>query len=379
MNNKTNILIDLDKLKNNINILTDTYGDYEYFLANLKNNAFGLGYNIIDILEKNNINLIYVSTLNEALEIRKINHNIPILINFDITEENIYDASVNNISITISNINNLEKISSLNLKDSLNIHLLIDNGTNKIGLKNKEEVNKALDIINNCSFLNLKGVYTEFLTYGIIDDDYYEAYDNFLNIISIIPKDNLIIHVNEPCMYHRKNKDINALRFDLSLFGIEENVEENFVNNMKIKSIERKYNNLLFPNINLNLVFRIESEIMSLAIAKENTLVGRSYWTKEKMDLAIIPIGYKDGITKALNKVVINNKEALIIDDEIDYLIVKCPFKAQVGDKVDIISEDTNIYEVISLLKTNRYYLMSILTEHLNKIYLNIPIEHNLL
>ncbi len=378
MNNSANMIIDLDKVKENAKTLIDTYGDYKYLLASVKNNAFGMGLEIIKTYIANGINYLFVTSFKEALAIRQINHHISILVNEEISLDEVFEAVLNNITITISRIDTLKELVALKLKDSLKIHLLLDNGHNKRGLKNKVEINTAVDLIRNSDKLILEGIYTEFMTYGIIDEYYYEASSKFYGLVKDFAQD-LIIHINEPGMYHHKNKLTNGLRFDLTLLGIEENVEDTILNKIKIKNIEKKYNDLLFPNISLDLVFKIESEIMDISRAYKNTLIGNNYLTKEDLNVAVVPIGHKDGLTKALNNVYIKNKKCLIFSDEIDYFLVYCPHNAKIGDRVKIIDEETNIYEVINNLKTNRYYLMSILNNNLNRVYVNEQKDTNLL
>ncbi len=379
MNFNAEIEIDLDRLKYNVKVLVDTYGDYQVHFANVKNKAFGMGYGIINTLVNNGISYLYVSTLEEAMELRKINEKVNILVNFMVNPEYVYDAINNNITLTISDLNNLKEIANLDLTDTLNIHLLIDNGANKLGLKNTKEINEAKEIIKENPKINLEGVYTEFTTYGIIDENYYEAFGNFLNCLKPLEDYNLIVHVNEPMMYHRKNKVINGIRFDLSLLGIEENIDDDFISNMKMKSIDKKYCNLAFPNIDLDLIFSLKTEVIAMSKAFKNTLIGRNFVTKEDTLLAIIPIGHKDGITKAIKTVIINGKNYPVVADAIDYLTIAVDNSVRIKDKVEIINQDVDIYNVIGSLKTNRFYLMSILNNNLDRVYINVEVGSNLL
>lgn len=379
MDFEAQIDIDLNKLKYNLNTLKNAYSDYEFTLANIKNNAFGMGYGIINTLVSEGVNYLYVSTLKEALEIRKLNLEIPILVGNEINLEYIYDAISNNVTITISSLDNIKELSKLNIKDKLKIHILIDNGSNKIGLKNTHELEEAVDIINNNKNFVLEGIYTELTTLGILDEEYYNYFNRFIIIIKTIDLDNVIVHLNEPIMYHKKSKYINGIRYDLSLLGIEENIDDNLLANMKIKSIDKKYQDLEFPNIDLLLIFSIKAYITKITEALRGSLVGRNYIAKEDIRLAIIPIGHKDGITKAIGNVVINGVLCKAIADEIDYMIVEAPGTAKVNDEVIIIDEDRDIYDIIGSLKTNRFYLMSILNNNLLRNYINEEESRNIL
>lgn len=362
--------IDLYKLKNNVKLLCESYKDYKYKVANLKDNAYGMGFKIVKTLIQNGINYILVGPLKDAIDIRRFNNEINIIVGYYIDIEQIYDAISNNLIITIPSLEYLKKITELNIRDDLKLQLLIDNGSNKMGLKNKLEVKEAINLIDDSEHLILDGIYTDLTSVGIEDDFYYKQVNNFYKIINDCLDKNIIIHLNEPIMYHQKLEYINGIRFDLSLIGIEENIEDNFITNMKIKNIQKRYNDLQFPDIDLKLIFTITSEVMDIGKVKKGDLIGRNYIAKEDMDIAVIPIGHKDGITKAIKYVGINNYKRDIIADDIDHLIVTGD-DVKIHDKVYIVNEERGIYDFLTLLKTNRYYLMSVLNRNLRKKYIN--------
>ena len=362
--------IDLYKLKNNVKLLCESYNDYKYKVANLKDNAYGMGFKIVKTLIQNGINYILVGPLKDAIDIRRFNNEINIIVGYYIDIEQIYDAISNNLIITIPSLEYLKKITELNIRDDLKLQLLIDNGSNKMGLKNKLEVKEAINLIDDSEHLILDGIYTDLTNVGIEDNFYYKQVNNFYKIINDCLDKNIIIHLNEPIMYHQKLEYINGIRFDLSLIGIEENIEDNFITNMKIKNIQKRYNDLQFPDIDLKLIFTITSEVMDIGKVKKGDLIGRNYIAKEDMDIAVIPIGHKDGITKAIKYVGINNYKRDIIADDIDHLIVTGD-DVKIHDKVYIVNEERGIYDFLTLLKTNRYYLMSVLNRNLRKKYIN--------
>ena len=67
----------------------------------------------------------------------------------------------------------------------------------------------------------------------------------------------------------------------------------------------------------------------------------------------------------------INNFKRNILADDIDHLIVEIDGGVQERDKVYIINEERGIYDFLVLLKTNRYYLMSILNRNIPRVYIN--------
>ena len=363
--------IDLKKLKNNTKLLCKSYSDYQYKIANLKDNAYVVGLNIVNTLVDNGINYILVGPIKDALEIRKYNNDVPILVTYNVTEEEVYDAINNNITLTIADAEYLRSILCLNIKDDLKLQILIDNGSNKIGIKNNLDLKEVIKIIDENDHLVLEGIYTDLTTIGVEDEYYYHQINTFYQIISNYLGLDIIIHLNEPIMYHKRLDYVNGIRFDLALIGIEENINDDWFTNMRIKNIEKKYGDLEFPNIDLQLIFTITSEVQSVGRVSKGDLVGRNYIAKDDMLVAVVPIGHKDGITKAIEYVGIDNFKRNILADDIDHLIVEVDGGVREKDKVYIVNEERGIYDFLTLLKTNRYYLMSILNRNLSRVYKN--------
>lgn len=363
--------IDLKKLKYNTQMLCKSYGDYKYKIVDLKDNGHGLGLKIINEMYKYGINYCLVGSLKDALEIRKINKDIDILVNYYVTLEEIYDCINNNITITIYNEKYLDKILSVKHKDNLNVQLLIDNNSNLLGINSKEELDKIMKKLDNEPNITCTGIYTEITTLGVIDENYYKEVNNFYKISKNYLNKDLMIHFNEPIMYHEKLKYVNGIRFDLSILGIEENIKDDFFTNRKIKSIEKKYGCLEFPEVDLQLVFNITTEVMNVTKVLKETMIGRNYIAKDDIIVATLPIGHKDGITKAIRFVGINGFKREILTDDIDKIIVMVDDSVKEKDKVYIINEERDVYKILEQLNTNRYYLMSVLNRNLTRIYIN--------
>lgn len=380
MKYETVLEIDLKKLKNNTKLLAKSYSDYKYKIVDLKDNAHGLGLKIINTMERYGINFCLVGSLKEALEIRKFNKNIPILASYYVTKDEVYDCINNDITITIFSKEYLDRLLNLKFKDSINVQILIDNGSNILGVNKKSDLEYIIKKIEETKNIKLTGLYTDLTSFGISDDYYYNQVNNFYKIIKPFINKDIMIHLNEPIMYHTKLKYVNGIRFDLSILGIEENIEDDFFTKVKIKNIEKKYGALEFPNIDLELIFNITSEVMEIKKVLKNTLVGRSFVAKEDMAVGVIPIGHKDGVTKSIKFVGIDKYKREILADDIDKLFVRIDEDVKIKDKVYILNEERDVYDFLTNLHTNRYYLMSILNRNLTKKYINAEeINDNLL
>ena len=134
---KTYALIDCDVIKSNIEKIRETYNDYKYYFGVVKANAYGHGIYVINAMIDAGINYLAVATLEEALNIRKLNKKISVLVLEPIDASNAKVAALNNITITIDDVENFKNI--LNQKVKLKFHMKIDTGMNRFGLKKSED------------------------------------------------------------------------------------------------------------------------------------------------------------------------------------------------------------------------------------------------
>ena len=80
MYRKTYVEVNLDNLKNNVKNIVNYYNNYKYYFGVVKGNCYGHGTTyVINELIESGVNYFAVSSLEEALEVRNINKEIPIL------------------------------------------------------------------------------------------------------------------------------------------------------------------------------------------------------------------------------------------------------------------------------------------------------------
>ena len=99
----TYLKIDNKVLTNNVQKIIQKYNDYKYYIGVVKANAYGHGDYIVNDLIKGGINYLAVSSLEEALKIRKFT-NLDILVLEPINIKYIDVAFKNNITLTISSL-----------------------------------------------------------------------------------------------------------------------------------------------------------------------------------------------------------------------------------------------------------------------------------
>lgn len=387
MYRKTFARIDGDILKNNILEIRNKYNNYEYYIGVVKNNAYNHGIYTINDLIAGGINYLAVSSLEEAISIRKYNMDIPILCLEPIETEYIYDAINNNVTITIENLDYLEELNVLKFKDLLKIHLKVDSGMNRLGFKSSKNMNKAVKIINDNKKFYLEGIYSHFATSGISDQHWDDQLKKFKTITKDINLNTIpIVHLGRSLtlVNHSKISFCNGIRLGIVMYGFPQSIGEgNFIQEFKRNMMIKKYNisdTFRTNELNLRTAFTLYSNVISIRKVKSGEFVGynANYIAKDDVYIATLPIGYADGVTKAFKCVFIKGKRYEIVADTMDMIMVAVDKNIKIGDKVEIFGDNIKIKEVTANVGINAYHLFNQITNRVPRVHLREGFEEEI-
>ena len=355
MYRKTFVEIDLDNLEYNVKNIIKKFNDYKYYIAMVKSNAYGHGYYIVDTLINAGINYFAVSSLDEAIKIREYNKDIGILCT-EIIDLDLIDISLkNNITLTIDNLDYLKKIGNKKCK----IHIKINTGMNRLGVNSTEEFDSIYDYIKSNNNIYLEGIYTHFATPGINDKYYDIQIKNFIDITKNIDLSKIdIVHLSSSFSItnHPKIEFENGIRFGTILYGYDISLS-NYSNNIKgkIKKIRDNFyirKNNISPvirgnKIDLKPAFKLKTNVMEIRNVKKGGLLGYGiHLAHENMKIAVLPIGYDDGIGTNINNrfVLINNKKYPCVGSvSMCMMFAKVDDSVKVGDEVTILGNELTL------------------------------------
>ncbi len=174
MYRSTFVEIDNNKLKNNVKEIIKKYHKYKYYIGVVKANAYGHGDYIVNDLIASGINYLAVSSLEEAISIRKYNKEIPILCLEPINIKYLKEVILNNVTITITSINYVKELIRKENLDKLKVHLKLDTGMNRLGIKSKEEVTEIVTLLNDNNIVHINkfmvvlSAFTLTVTIGVV-------------------------------------------------------------------------------------------------------------------------------------------------------------------------------------------------------------------
>lgn len=377
-----NCYVEINKgiIKNNIQNIINKYDNYQYYIGVVKGNAYGHGMEIVKDMEEAGINYFAVSTLEEGIEARKYTKcDILCLQPIDIEELEL--ASKNNIAITISSYDYYIRLKDISFK--LKIHIKIDSGMNRLGINNERELLEIYDYITDSSNFELVGIYTHLATLGIIDKKWDNQINNFVKLTKNIDLESVpIVHIysSNSLVTHPKLKIDNGVRIGILMYGIVPNPIKFIGFKGKLKKIKYKFlqkkNNISKTlndySVNVKPAFKFISKVIEIKNVKKNEYVGYGLKFKAKEDckIAIIPVGYMDGLSlkNTGRNVLINDKKYQIVGSiNMKMITVLVDDDIKVGDKVIVIGN--NIKTISSYTNVTPHMLMTSISKNIKRIY----------
>ena len=354
---KSNVIVDLNNIGHNAEVITNTFKDYKYYIAVLKSNAYGHGMKVVNKIVENGFNYIAVFSLDEALEVRKYNKEVSILLLCPISLEDLDIAKDNNLTITVHDIDYLKELLKLNYK--LKIHLKLDTGLNRLGFKDKAEVVYAVNAIKESNY-TLEGIYSHFSTLGLFDPYYDKQVKKFKEMISLLDLNEIpMIHFSSSAilMSHKKIECVNALRCGILLYGynvcpfIYKNGLKNKLRNIRNKYYQKKYNlSKVTTNVNIDVkpAMKFVTNILQIKDVKQGETIGYGATKVEKdTKVAILPVGYNNGVGKNKRYVLINgNKYYSIGEIAMNMMAIAIDDKVKISDEVILLGDELTLGKV---------------------------------
>lgn len=342
----------LNHIENNVKKMIQAFPNYQYYFAVVKADCYGhYGEKPIQKMIDAGCNYLAVSSLDEALEVRQHFSDIPILCLEPINLRDIEIASQNHITLTIAS----DEIDAyLNGTSKVKVHLKVNTGMNRLGFSSKEILQKCYQRLKANSNIEIEGIYTHI--YDAVNQQRTERqFQLFQELTSLIPIDCFpIVHVtaSEATELYPKLPFVNGCRFGIMMYGFTKR------NDLQLES-----------------TFTVESEILQIQTLHKNDTVGYDgiyQATEEGEKIAVVAIGYADGIVRANcgRFVYIHDKKYPIVGNIcMDMLFVRVDDTVHKHDKVVVIKDTAHILEIAKHLHTVPHEVLCNISKRVPRIY----------
>lgn len=367
LKHETIVEINMEALRNNLDFVRSKVKPTTKILAMVKASAYGTdALKIAPFLERNNIDYLGVAYGDEGVALRNIGVKTPILVmNAEpFSYENIIQHRLEPALFSHKSLEEFIK-TLINLGiENYPIHLTFDTGMHRLGF-HPDETNRVLETILSQPEISVQGIYTHLADADNFDSDDYSnrQLTLFDSIISTFRKNltyPFLAHVlNSEGILKFTDHQYDMVRMGISLYG--------YVSNTKFKkSIQ--------PVVSWKTII---SQIRTLPKGEKISYNGR-YTTDEVSKIAVIPVGYADGLKRIYNQnkegfVFIHHQRCAIVGTIcMDMCMVNVTnIACNEGDEVILIGEEQSLEDVAEQMKTIPYEVLTSISRRVHRVYLN--------
>lgn len=340
------------------------------FMAVVKANAYGLGaIEVSKVAIRCKAKYLCVATIEEGIEIRKAGiTNIPILVLGGILPEQFPVCTQYHLNLTISSISFFNKLCTLLEEDSsIDLHLNVDTGMNRIGISPREILSFLSLFERYKKNLKLNGLWTHFPSADSLDSSFsLTQIKKFKEVVEKVKN-----HIKEPFIIHTANSSaiinlpesyFDMVRLGLGLYGY--------------------YDNLDFQDrISLHSVITWKTKLICIKKVNKGESIGygRTFITAQDSIIGTIPVGYADGYDRLLSNrgfVMVNGKKARVVGRVcMDQTMIDLTGIPNADEETEVVllgghgDNSVSIYSLCDLLDTIPNEILVKISQRVSRVY----------
>lgn len=364
--------IDLDAVAYNIKNIRKKVKKETMIMGVVKADAYGHGaVEVSKVLLYNGADWLGVAMIDEAVQLRKNNIMVPILILGYTPEAEIEDVVRYDIIQTVFSYEMAKMVSNAAVKlgKIAKIHIKVDTGMGRIGFIPEENIGDEVLKISKLPNVEINGIFTHFSTSDEKDKTFTKLqYDRFKYAIDEIEKKEINIPVkhcaNSAAIMDFDDLGFNMVRAGIILYGMYPSDE------------------VMKENLSLKPVMSIKTHISYVKKVGKNVPVsyGRTYYTDKESVIATVPVGYADGYIRKMQnggRVIVNGHYANIVGrvcmDQFMIDITDIP-NVSSGDEVILMGSDGKLSitaeEIANVLDTINYEVVCMIGKRVPREYI---------
>ena len=345
----------------------------KHFMAIVKANGYGHGaVKAAKTALENGADSLGVAIVQEAIELREVGIKAPILI-FGRTPYEYADLLIRyDLTQTVFSMEQAEQLSEVSKRigETINIHLKIDTGMNRLGFRLTEKSADEIKRVFAIGGLRVLGAFTHFAEADNRSSDFTSIQFNlFKDFISDLESKHLEFPIkhcaNSAAIIDYPDTHMDMVRAGIGIYGL--------------------YPDLIMKDrIELKPVMRLLASIAHIKdISKGETVsYGRTFKAQENRRIATISVGYADGYNRLLSnkgRVIINNNFAPIVGrvcmDQFMVDITHIQQSIQPGDEAILFGVndrglEVSVDEIAQIAGTINYEIACMVSNRVTRIYI---------
>ena len=366
--------IDLDALEHNYNVARQKIGPGVKYLGVVKADAYGHGaVQVARKLEQLGADYLAVSSLDEGRELRHGGITMPILILGHTPPEMVSQLIEYNITQAVSAKAKAEAYSAEAVKcgGTLRVHIKVDTGMSRLGfLVRGEHFETGVEAIaESCALpgLDPEGIFTHFAVSDMDGAD-YEAYTReqfgvFTHVLDALAAKGRTFRIrhcaNSGAVINYPEMHLDMVRPGLLLYGVFPAKET--------------------AGLDLRPAMSLYSRVSDVTHHHKGDTIsyGRTFTCPRDMRLAVLPVGYADGLLRSLSgkgDVLLHGQRApqvgRICMDMCMVDVTDIP-EVQPGDVATIFGRDLSVAEQADKAGTIPYELLCAMSQRVQRVYID--------
>lgn len=358
-NHQSFLEINLKSIRHNINYYKSLLQKDTKLLCMVKAGSYGSDAKTMGrFLENTGVDYLGVAYPNEGVELRSKGIKLPILV-MNCEEQLFAECIAHKLEPAIYSMNQLDSFIRVLINHSTTsypIHIKLETGMNRLGFP-ENEIPSLIAALKSQPEVHVRSIYSHLAESDVIDSEYTRRQINLFGLMT----EKITTQLPYPVLKHILNTEgitnyndaqMDMVRLGIGMYGVGEN-------------------NSLRPAIGLH------SSISQIKTVKKGTSIGygRNFKAEKDTLIAIIPIGYADGLRRSLgNKnggVYINNRYCPIVGNVcMDMIMVEVKgINCKEGDSVEIIGKNQSIKILAEKMDSITYEVLTSFSSRLHRIY----------
>ncbi len=363
---ETVLEINLNALVHNLNYYRSKLDPGVKVMAMVKAFSYGSGsFEIANVLQFHQVDYLTVAYADEGVELRKAGIVLPIMVMNP--DEESFDAMLKfQLEPEIYSFRILKMLEAALLRQSINahpvgVHIKIDTGMHRLGF-NPSDVDELINQLKGRPNIIIKSVFSHLAASDSPNNDDFTRHQvSLFRMIS----ERISSEFDYPILRHLANTAaitrfpearFDMVRVGIGLYGISPNPEEQEL---------------------LENVSTLRSVISQIKHVNAEDTVGynRRYKAKKDITIAVVPIGYADGLSRALSNGIghlkVRGKLAPIVGSicmDMTMIDITC-INAQEGDEVIIFGKELPITRLADEMGSIPYEILSGISQRVKRVY----------
>lgn len=362
---QTVLEINLNAITHNLNYYKSKIKPQTKIMVMIKAFGYGSGsFEIANLLEYHKVDYLGVAFVDEGIQLRNSNINLPIIVMNP--EPNSFAALIHyNLEPEIYSLKELDKFRTelqLAQQTKYPIHLKLDTGMHRLGFEEKDIDELLSYIVKYRNLFEIKTIFSHFSGSDaqVFTEFTQQQFSRFKKLADYIKQALLITPIchisNTSAISNYPEYQLDMVRLGIGLYGISNDEQE-------IKHLEN--------------VGTLKSVILQIKEIEVGESVGysRGFIAQKKTKIATIPIGYADGIPRALSKgkgyLMVNAQQAPIVGMIcMDMLMIDITdIKCKEGDTVVIFGENPKVTTLAKAIDTIAYEILAGISHRVKRMF----------